>query len=62
MKCETKWKKRLKQGMISIPDNSGTNIDVGKKISGLFLSANFGDKNRLIVMDYAFGEQAIESY
>jgi hypothetical protein len=34
MKCETKWKKRLKQGMISIPDNSGTNIDVGKKISG----------------------------
>jgi hypothetical protein len=39
----------LKQGMISIPDNSGTNIDVqifdtAKLISQLFPSANFGIK------------------
>jgi hypothetical protein len=59
----------LKHGMISIPDNSGTNIDVQifdtVKIDwaeSSFPSANFGDKKPvLIVMDYAFGEQAYET-
>jgi hypothetical protein len=59
----------LKHGMISIPDNSGTNIDVQifdtVKIDwaeSSFPLANFGDKKPvLIVMDYAFGEQAYET-
>jgi hypothetical protein len=53
--------------MISIPDNSGTNIDSNfdtAKLIGLtalFIS-EFGDKKPvLIVMDYAFGEQAYET-
>jgi hypothetical protein len=55
----------LKQGMISIPDNSGTNIDVQilirQKIGLTALSiSNFGIKPVLIVMDYAF-EQAYET-
>ena len=59
----------LQQGMISLPDRSGTNIDVQifdtAKI-GLsktsFATANLGDKKPvLIVMDYAFGEQAYET-
>ena len=59
----------LKQGMISLPDTSGTNIDVQifdtakidwSKTS--FPKANLGDeKPVLIVMDYAFGEQAYET-
>ena len=59
----------LKQGMISLPDTSGTNIDVQifdtakidwSKTS--FPKATIGDeKPVLIVMDYAFGEQAYET-
>jgi len=59
----------LKQGMISLPDASGTNIDVQifdtakidwSKTS--FPTANLGDeKPVIIVMDYAFGEQAYET-
>ena len=59
----------LKQGMISLPDTSGTNIDVQifdtakidwNKTS--FPKANLGDeKPVIIVMDYAFGEQAYET-
>lgn len=59
----------LKQGMISIPDTSGTNIDVQlfdtSKIN--FAKSAFpdtkqeGDMPVLIVMDYAFGEQAYET-
>ena len=59
----------LKNGMISLPDTSGTNIDVQifdtaqidfKKST--FPSASFEkDKPVLIVMDYAFGEQAFET-
>ncbi len=59
----------LKNGMISLPDTSGTNIDVQifdtaqidfKKSA--FPTAKL-DKNKpvLIVMDYAFGEQAYET-
>jgi hypothetical protein len=56
-------------GMISIPDDSGTNIDVQifdtAKIDwskSSFPKANIGDKQPvLIVMDYAFGEQAYET-
>ncbi len=58
----------LQHGMISLPDTSGTNIDVQifdtakfdwKKIA--FPSATIKDKPVLIVMDYAFGEQAYET-
>lgn len=59
----------LKHGMISLPDTSGTNIDVQifdttkidwNKTS--FPKAILGDeKPVLIVMDYAFGEQAYET-
>jgi hypothetical protein len=56
-------------GMISIPDNSGTNIDVQifdtAKIDwskSSFPTANTGEiKPVIIVMDYAFGEQAYET-
>ena len=59
----------LKQGMISIPDNSGTNIDVQifdtSKIdwaTSSFAKAELGEiKPVIIVMDYAFGEQAYET-
>lgn len=60
----------LKQGLISLPDTSGTNIDVQifdtAKIDWsktAFPTANFEEKNPpvLIVMDYAFGEQAYET-
>lgn len=59
----------LQHGMISIPDTSGTNIDVQifdtAKIDikkSAFPKANLGnDKPVLIVMDYAFGEQAFET-
>jgi hypothetical protein len=59
----------LQHGMISLPDHSGTNIDVQifdtAKIdwakSG-FPKANIGkEKPVIIVMDYAFGEQAYET-
>ena len=58
----------LQHGMISIPDTSGTNIDVQifdtakfdwKKTA--FPSATNKNKPVLIVMDYAFGEQAYET-
>jgi hypothetical protein len=59
----------LQQGMISLPDTSGTNIDVQlfdtAKID--FKKSAFPDANLcenppvLIVMDYAFGEQAYET-
>lgn len=58
----------LQYGMISLPDTSGTNIDVQifdtakfdwKKTA--FPSATIKDKPVLIVMDYAFGEQAYET-
>ena len=59
----------LKQGMISLPDTSGTNIDVQifdtakidwSKTS--FPKTDLGtEKPVLIVMDYAFGEQAYET-
>ena len=59
----------LKQGMISLPDTSGTNIDVQifdtAKIDWTktsFPKADLGEeKPVLIVMDYAFGEQAYET-
>lgn len=59
----------LKQGMISIPDASGTNIDVQifdtAKIDfkmSAFPTADLGkEKPVIIVMDYAFGEQAYET-
>lgn len=59
----------LQHGMISIPDASGTNIDVQifdtAKIDwkkSAFPTAEVGDKAPvLIVMDYAFGEQAYET-
>ncbi|MBP2283626.1 hypothetical protein H4V97_001944 [Flavobacterium sp. CG_23.5] len=58
----------LKHGMISLPDTSGTNIDVQifdtAKIDwakSSFPKSNLGDKQPvIIVMDYAFGEQAYE--
>ena len=59
----------LKNGMIAMPDQSGTNIDVQifdtEKID--FSKTNFdtaifkGKKPVIIVMDYAFGEQAYET-
>jgi len=59
----------LKQGMISLLDTSGTNIDVQifdtSKIDWSktsFPTANLEEKKPvLIVMDYAFGEQAYET-
>jgi hypothetical protein len=56
-------------GMISLPDTSGTNIDVQifdtAKIDwkkSAFPTAKLGDaKPVIIVMDYAFGEQAYET-
>lgn len=56
-------------GMISLPDESGTNIDVQifdtSKIDwdkSAFPKAQLGNKKPvIIVMDYAFGEQAYES-
>ena len=59
-------KEALKYGMIDLPDTSGTNIDVQifdtEKIDfkgSLFEKAS--NKPVLIVMDYAFGEQAYET-
>jgi hypothetical protein len=59
----------IKHGMISLPDQSGTNIDVQifdtDKIdwakSGFPKSKLGKDKPVIIVMDYAFGEQAYET-
>jgi hypothetical protein len=59
----------LKNGMIYMPDTSGTNIDVQifdtEKIDfskTAFPNANpKGEKPVIIVMDYAFGEQAYET-
>jgi hypothetical protein len=57
-------KKALENGMTFIADTSGTNIDVQifdtSKLSGT--TAKTSDKSPvIIVMDYAFGEQAYES-
>lgn len=64
-------KEALKNGMIFIPDSSGTNIDVqlfdtGKiDVSKIDIKANKTtlktEKPVLLVMDYAFGEQAYET-
>jgi len=58
----------LKNGMISLLDTSGTNIDVQifdtAKIEfnkSNFPNANLPEKPVIIVMDYAFGEQAYET-
>lgn len=59
----------LTQGMISLPDTSGTNIDVQifdtAKIDfkkTIFAEAKLAkEKPVIIVMDYAFGEQAFET-
>ena len=59
----------LSQGMISLPDASGTNIDVQifdtAKIDfkkTIFADAKLAkEKPVIIVMDYAFGEQAFET-
>ncbi|TAF11726.1 MAG: hypothetical protein EAZ75_01865 [Flavobacteriia bacterium] len=59
----------FQQGMISLPDTSGTNIDVQifdtAKIDlskTIFASSKLAkEKPVLIVMDYAFGEQAFET-
>jgi len=59
----------LKHGMISLPDQSGTNIDVQifdtskiDWIKSAFPNAKIGKDNPvIIVMDYAFGEQAYET-
>lgn len=59
----------FKQGMISLPDTSGTNIDVqifdtakiDFKKTIFFNSKIEEQKPVLIVMDYAFGEQAFET-
>ncbi|WP_333599012.1 DUF6909 family protein [Flavobacterium sp.] len=59
----------VKHGMISLPDQSGTNIDVQifdtAKIDwakSSFPKAKIGKESPvLIVMDYAFGEQAFET-
>lgn len=64
-------KSALQNGMIYIPDTSGTNIDVQifdmakADISQLDLKANkdfiSSEKPIILVMDYAFGEQAYET-
>jgi hypothetical protein len=59
----------LEQGMIFLPESEGTNIDVQifdteqiEWATTPFAKANFeGPKPVLIVMDYAFGEQAYET-
>ncbi len=60
----------LENGMKFIEDTSGTNIDVQvfdtAKIKDGFRSPNFSDKSEnqmpvIVVMDYAFGEQAYET-
>ena len=59
----------MQQGMVFLPDTSGTNIDVQifdtEKIDlkkSAFPTAQInGEKPVLIVMDYAFGEQAYET-
>ncbi|WP_395066911.1 DUF6909 family protein [Flavobacterium sp.] len=59
----------LQHGMFSLPDHSGTNIDVQifdtakiDWIKSAFPNAKVGKDNPvIIVMDYAFGEQAYET-
>ncbi|WP_044401304.1 hypothetical protein [Lacinutrix sp. Hel_I_90] len=63
--------KALQQGMIFVPDTSGTNIDVqifdtekldlSKTDLGLDTSKKEVEKPVIFVMDYAFGEQAYET-
>ena len=53
-------------GMMYLKDESGTNIDVQifdmqKATSGVFSSNSAAQKPVIIVMDYAFGEQAYET-
>ena len=59
-------KEALKSGMIDLPDTSGTNIDVQIFDTSIIdfkgsLFENATSKPVLIVMDYAFGEQAYET-
>lgn len=65
---QTVTKKAKEQGMISLVDESGTNIDV--QIFDLAKLSHYKDQKELyekedapviIVMDYAFGEQAYET-
>ena len=59
----------LQNGMIYVPDHSGTNIDVQifdtSKIdvskTDLDIDSNSAEQPVIIVMDYAFGEQAYET-
>ena len=59
----------MQQGMVFLPDTSGTNIDVqifdtakiDLKKSAFPTAQINGEKPVLIVMDYAFGEQAYET-
>lgn len=64
------YKAALKEGMTFLPDQSGTNIDVqifdtAKLVSGEFAAKiNSIDRDKkpvIVVMDYAFGEQAYET-
>ena len=59
----SKW--ASKHGMVQIEDNSGMNISVQlfdtKKIQHEFFKESKEEKPVLIVMDYAFGEQAYET-
>ncbi|MFD1094501.1 DUF6909 family protein [Salegentibacter chungangensis] len=63
-------KAAISKGMKFLEDKSGTNIDVQvfdtSKMEGSFKNADFSKKNDdekpvIIVMDYAFGEQAYET-
>tara|TARA_B100001765_G_C19508814_1_gene345543 strand:- start:5607 stop:7289 length:1683 start_codon:yes stop_codon:yes gene_type:complete len=58
-------KTALEHGMISLPDTSGTNIDVQiidtSKLPGYAPVSDIGEAPVIIVMDYAFGEQAYET-
>ncbi|MEZ4857346.1 MAG: hypothetical protein R2781_00875 [Flavobacteriaceae bacterium] len=55
-------KKALQQGMVYLPDESGTNIDVQLfNTEKLNIPITTSPKPILIVMDYAFGEQAYET-
>ncbi len=67
---EKVWKMALNQGMVFLEDISGTNIDVQiidtAKIKDNSLLKNLKDTESLempviVVMDYAFGEQAYET-
>jgi len=63
---EKVFQKALENGMVYLPDESGTNIDVQLFDSAMFKDVvkgglNLEEKPILLVMDYAFGEQAYET-